>query len=124
MLLLSEEQKPQVLMDDYVRLSNDEQRILQVLAVIYIPLNQTKLQDVVNRLGFVDSKGNQPLSRLIAKPLRERFLLPQALFKVANQSCEKPINCYHLGYFDSIESTCYHYSTFFNGAKLYAKPKC
>lgn len=53
--------------------SEDERRILQVLSVIYTPVNQTTLQKVLRALGWKDKKGIS-LSQLMGKPLRERFL--------------------------------------------------
>jgi hypothetical protein len=51
----------------------DERRILQVLSVVYEPVNQTTLQAVLGLLNWRGQEG-RPLSALLAKPLRERLL--------------------------------------------------
>ena len=54
-------------------LAADERRILQVLSVVHEPINQTTLQSILTRLGWRGETG-QPLSALVAKPLREHLL--------------------------------------------------
>ncbi|MFD2113548.1 DEAD/DEAH box helicase [Thiorhodococcus fuscus] len=54
-------------------LTLDERRILQVLSVVYEPINQTTLQAILRRLAWRGQEG-QFLSVQVAKPLRERLL--------------------------------------------------
>ena len=58
---------------NYQALPADAQRILRVLSVICEPVGQTTLQQVLEALGWRDQDG-APLSRLMAKTLRERLL--------------------------------------------------
>ena len=57
----------------YDALSPDEQRILRVLSVVCEPVGQTSVQQVLDALGWRGQDG-VPLSRLMAKALRERLL--------------------------------------------------
>ncbi|MEA3642626.1 MAG: hypothetical protein VBE63_22180 [Lamprobacter sp.] len=57
----------------YEALSDDERRILQVLSVVYEPINQTTLQQIVRTLGWKDAQGKS-LAALVAGPLRQRLL--------------------------------------------------
>ena len=57
----------------YEALSDDERRILQVLSVVYEPINQTTLQQIVRTLGWKDARGKS-LATLVAGPLRQRLL--------------------------------------------------
>ncbi|WP_295458994.1 DEAD/DEAH box helicase [uncultured Thiodictyon sp.] len=57
----------------YAALNTDERRILRVLSVVCEPIAQTLLQLVLDALGWRDEAG-APLSRLMAKTLRERLL--------------------------------------------------
>jgi superfamily II DNA or RNA helicase len=50
-----------------------ERRILQILSVIYAPINQTNLQKVLHVLQWKDPQGVS-LERLMTKPLRERLV--------------------------------------------------
>ncbi|NEV61919.1 DEAD/DEAH box helicase [Thiorhodococcus minor] len=59
--------------DCYETLGADERRILQVLSVVYEPIKQTLLQQVLKILDWRDENG-RPLAELMAKPLRERLL--------------------------------------------------
>ncbi|MEN8128962.1 MAG: DEAD/DEAH box helicase [Pseudomonadota bacterium] len=61
------------LLEIYRAHSEDERRILQVLSIIYTPVNQTTLQRVLRTLGWKDKKGTA-LGQLMGKPLRERLL--------------------------------------------------
>ena len=54
-------------------LGTDARRILQVLSVVYEPVNQTTLQTILTRLHWNDEQG-KPLAALMARPLRERLL--------------------------------------------------
>ena len=54
-------------------LSPDERRILQVVSVVYEPVNQTALQAILNNLAWHDMQ-DHPLAGLVARPLRERLL--------------------------------------------------
>lgn len=55
------------------RLPKDEQRILYVISVIYIAVNQTNIQKILKALKWQDRRG-QALCSLMAKPLREKLL--------------------------------------------------
>ncbi len=61
------------LLKRYHRLPEDEQLILQVLSVIYEPINQTTLQAVLRELEWTSRKG-APLASLMIKPLREKLI--------------------------------------------------
>lgn len=75
----------------YQRLSDDEQCILQVLSVIYKPVNQTTLKNVLAFLNGTSS-GGEPLDYLIGKPWREKSLrLGVITVKKGLLSCEKRI---------------------------------
>ncbi len=54
-------------------LTPDERRILQVVSVVYEPVNQTALQAILNNLAWHDAQ-DRPLAGLVARPLRERLL--------------------------------------------------
>ncbi len=57
----------------YQELTVDEQRILEVLSVIYEPIIQTTLHKVLKQLGWKSTK-NSLLSSLLNKKLRDKFI--------------------------------------------------
>ncbi|MBK1716379.1 DEAD/DEAH box helicase [Thiocystis violacea] len=67
----------------YRALGDDERRILQVLSVVYEPVNQTTLQAILRQLKWRDSAG-RPLAERMVGPLRER-LLTQGLLAPVNK---------------------------------------
>ena len=60
-------------MKAYKALPKDQQRILEVLSVVYEPINQTTLKRVLQQLKWT-SKGGGLLANLVARPLKETFL--------------------------------------------------
>jgi len=62
----------------YERYPQAEKAILQVLSIVYQPINQTSLQKILDHLDWRDPDG-APLSKRMAKPLRERFLADQLI---------------------------------------------
>ncbi len=71
------------LLEIYRAHSEDERRILQVLSIIYTPVNQTTLQKVLRTLGWKDKNG-MALGQLVGKPLRERLLEEELVRKRNN----------------------------------------
>jgi SNF2 family DNA or RNA helicase len=67
---MSEQQK---LLAAFNKLKKPEQQILYVLSVLYRPLNQTSLKEVLVRLGWKDHQGKS-LSGYISKSWRESML--------------------------------------------------
>jgi len=61
------------LIDAYERYPQAEKAILQVLSIVYQPINQTALQSILDRLEWRTPDGTR-LSEIMAKPLRERLL--------------------------------------------------
>ncbi len=61
------------LLETYLSYPEAQRRILQVLSVIYQPINQTRLQKVLRQLNWRASDG-QPLAEIMAKPFREKIL--------------------------------------------------
>ncbi len=59
--------------EQYRNLPVDEQRIVQVLSVIFEPVNQGSLLQVLDRLGWMDG-GGAPLKERMDKPLRIKLL--------------------------------------------------
>jgi SNF2 family DNA or RNA helicase len=71
----------------YRKLPNEEQRILQVLSVVFNPVNQTDLKDVLSRLNWKSPNGT-PLSTLINKQWRvQQLKLNLIRFKSNVLSC-------------------------------------
>ena len=61
------------LIQAYERYSQAERAILQVLSIVYQPINQTTLQNILHHLDWRAPDGVR-LAEIMAKPLRERFL--------------------------------------------------
>ncbi len=61
------------LIETYQRYAQDQRAILQVLSVVYQPINQTSLQAILDGLGWRTTDGKR-LAGIMAKPLREQFL--------------------------------------------------
>ncbi|MCG6863001.1 MAG: ATP-dependent helicase, partial [Chromatiaceae bacterium] len=62
-----------LLIDAYERYPRAEKAILQVLSIVYQPINQTTLQRILDHLEWRTPDGAR-LSEIMAKPLRERLL--------------------------------------------------
>ncbi len=73
----------QHLLQTYNELPADEQRILQVLSVLYKPVNQTTIKKILGHLRWKTESGNT-LASLMAKPLKERLLERGLLEKEGN----------------------------------------
>jgi hypothetical protein len=71
------------LIEAYRRYAQAEQAILQMLSIVFQPINQTSLQKILKRLDWRDPDG-APLSERMAKPLRERFLADQLVTQEKN----------------------------------------
>jgi hypothetical protein len=71
------------LISAYERYPQAERAILQVLSIVYQPINQTALQKILDHLGWRDPDG-AALSGRMAKPLRERFLADQLITQERN----------------------------------------
>ncbi len=61
------------LIETYERYSQTQVAILQVLSIVYQPINQTALQKILGRLGWRAPDGTRQ-AEIMAKPLREQFL--------------------------------------------------
>jgi hypothetical protein len=64
----------------YERYPQAEKTILQVLSIVYQPINQTSLQKILDHLDWRDPDG-APLSKRMAKPLRERLLADSMIIR-------------------------------------------
>ena len=67
----------ETLLSRFDKLSEDEQQILLALAILFAPLGQTRLQEILRVLKCVEPK----VYKQIAKPLREK-LVRQGLIEV------------------------------------------
>ena len=61
----------ETLLKRFQQLSEDEQQILLALAILFAPVGQTRLKEILSALNCVEPK----VYRLIAKPLREKLVL-------------------------------------------------
>ncbi|MCP4043210.1 MAG: hypothetical protein GY731_14845, partial [Gammaproteobacteria bacterium] len=61
------------LIEIYQNYPEAQRRILQVLSVIYQPINQTRLQNVLRQLNW-RVPDDQPLAEIMAKPFREKSM--------------------------------------------------
>ncbi len=62
------------LIEVYERYPQAQASILQVLSIVYQPINQTTLQGILDGLGWRAPDGTTRLAEIMAKPLREQFL--------------------------------------------------
>ena len=87
------ERSYRALLKTYRKLAAGEQRILQVLAVVCQPINQTELQSVLHALATVASKDAawQGLEDSVGKPWRERMVNGQLLQQRQNRLVCHPL---------------------------------
>ncbi len=86
----NEQQQFDSLLQTYEKLSESEQRILQVLAVAYEPILQTDLRKILQQLGSRDKNG-MLLADRVDKSLREDLLNKNMLSGISNRLTCHPL---------------------------------